>query len=159
MRSGDEALGVRTLRDRDCAELAEGVALILALAIDPELLAGPSEAPSDDEPSEGVGGFGEFGQRELDAIAATSEQHEAEHAEQAERAEAGELDEPSPSPTPPDSVAPRRPAVHLGAYALAGVGVATLRSVGVRNLKSSTACSLILPRPRSASAIGWPSAS
>ena len=126
LRSGEEALGVRTLRDRDCAELAEGVALILALAIDPELLAGPSEAPSDDEPSEGVGGFGEFGQRELDAIAATSEQHEAEHAEQAERAEAGELDEPSPSPTPPDSVAPRRPAVHLGAYALAGVGVATL---------------------------------
>lgn len=42
LHSGDDPPGIRGLADPDCSELAEGVALIIALAVDPELLVGAS---------------------------------------------------------------------------------------------------------------------
>ncbi|MFV8749153.1 hypothetical protein ACNOYE_01235 [Nannocystaceae bacterium ST9] len=124
LHAGDDPPGTRTLADPDCGELAEGVALIIALAVDPDLLASPPE-PAGGET--GVGGHGEFGQRDPEPIEGgrSLARHEAVHA--LVRAPIPEVGVAEPEPRPPEP-----PLVQLGAYALAGVGVRALPGVTAR---------------------------
>lgn len=123
LRTDDDPPGIRILADPDCKELVEGVALIIALAVDPELLAGPSE----DGGETGMAGHGESTQRDLDPIEGgrAVDRHEADHA--ATRLPIPEVDV-APPPRPP---APE-PSVHLGIYALAGAGLNALPGVSAR---------------------------
>jgi hypothetical protein len=111
-----DPLGVRTLADADCNELAEGVALIVALAVDPELLAGPSE----DAGETGIAGQGESQTRELDH---REEQHVAADPPDAKVEDIEDPIEPAPQPRPP---------LHMGAYALAGAGLIALPGATAR---------------------------
>jgi hypothetical protein len=109
LQAGEDPPGVRTLADPDCTELAEGVALIIALAVDPELLAGPPE----DEPTVPD-------TRDVD-------RHEARHAFVRPRPRP-EVDVVEPEPEPE----PEPPRLHLGAYALAGAGLNALPGASAR---------------------------
>jgi hypothetical protein len=109
LHSGGDPPGIRTLADPDCRELAEGVALIIALAVDPELLAGPPESSAIEESP---------------VIIEAPELPKPT---------------PKPKPTPaiaiPDAPRPREPAhepVQLGAYALAGAGLFALPGATAR---------------------------
>ncbi len=50
LQAGDDPPGVRTLGDLDCRELAEGVALIVALAVDSELASAEPDGEATDSP-------------------------------------------------------------------------------------------------------------
>lgn len=124
LRSGDDPPGLRELGDPDCAELAEGVALIIALAVDPELFAAPRD-PSEGET--GVGGEGEAHQRGDDEDGREGgrglARHEAAHSLRLPVPEIEVVAAPTVSPAP---------TISLGAYALAGVGFATLPGASAR---------------------------
>lgn len=124
LRSGDDPPGRRSLADRDCGELAEAVALILALAVDPELLAGPLE-PDAREHEMGIAGLGEAHQRELELRVGELELRELLPAEPLPEPP---LPEPTPTPAP---VAPPRP-VALGLALLGGAGLNMLPGASPR---------------------------
>jgi hypothetical protein len=120
LRSGDDPPGRRTLADPDCSELAEGVALILALAVDPELALGPTlpDEPDDDAHETGIAGLGESHQRELALRVG----------ELALRMHELPPREPSRPPHIDPPLAPARPTRSL-AYGLALLGGAGMRAL------------------------------
>jgi hypothetical protein len=115
LHSGDDPPGIRMLADPDCSELAEGVALIIALAVDPDLFAGPIAGPIEDDGSSSM--------RVLDDQEAA---HEGNHADARPPAPEVVLAIPeAPAPEPPTLL-------HLGAYVLAGAGLNALPGATAR---------------------------
>lgn len=146
LRSGEHPPGVRKLEDLSCSELAEGVALIVALAVDPDLLARGSNADGGeggvgghgagkvDESELGGGGHGGVGEIDTERDSYPNAVSQGDGLDRESREpdrESPEPDRESPehdreSSRPASKRELRRGRVGLGLAALGGVGLATL---------------------------------